>query len=89
MSFEELEKKNQSIIGAVTQEHRGAASFLPFTAAQLQQVFSEQEVEVLAQFVAAMHTATDDNKRSAALIDSINSFATPVVKLLKLAKVIA
>jgi len=89
MSFSDLAKENQDIIGAVTKAHQEAASFLPFNAAQIQAAFTEQELTTLAKFVGEMHKATNDNKRSAALINNIDSYAASVVKLLRLARIIA
>jgi hypothetical protein len=88
MSFTTIAKLHKEIVEQVTQEHLQLSTFLPFNVLQLKASFTPEELKDLADFVMEMRSATTSNARAAALISKINSFATPVVKLLELAKVL-
>lgn len=89
MSFTQNREQNGDIVQQIVDTHTSAAAFLPFSTAQLRDVFTEQEVLQLRNFIADMQEATDDNTRTAAVIAKVDSYARLVVKLLKLTKIIA
>jgi hypothetical protein len=69
---------------SVTDDYKKAAYWLPFQAVQIQQVFSQNELGDLANFISDMKNAADDNERIARLVN----YGGVVVKLLKLARIV-
>jgi hypothetical protein len=78
---------NSSIVSAVTTEYEDTSTWLPYSALEIKDVFSAEELEVLDEFIADMKNATDENARKAKLISNVSKYAGTVVKLLKMAKV--
>ncbi len=86
MSLSARVKKDRDVIDAVKDEYKDAAYWLPFTALEIQAVFTTEELGKLDQLVKDMKQATDDTQRSTKIISKINEYAPVVVKALKIAK---
>lgn len=79
---------NDEIVSSVTKEYEVAATWLPFTALAIKEVFSTEELEALKVFIADMKNATDENERKAKLINNVSKYAGTIVKLLKMGKIV-
>lgn len=78
---------DKNIVSAVTAEYEDTSTWLPYSALEIKEVFSPEELEELDEFIADMKNATDENTRKAKLINNVSKYAGTVVKLLKMAKV--
>lgn len=84
MSFGD--RVDPEIVKGVTEDYKKAASWLPFSALEIKQVFSEEELKELEAFADEMKKATSENDRKARLQNNIARFGGVVVKLLKLGR---
>ena len=67
----------------LTTKYSKMASMTIFTQHELEQTFTEEEIEKLEGLLTEMRTATDDNERNAKLVASIDKVAGVVLKLIK------
>ena len=88
MSFTSRKKKLQNIISEISNEYKEASYWLPFDALEIKEVFTEEELNLLKEFIDEMDTATNENERKAKLINNINKYGDILIKGLKLAKII-
>ena len=88
MSFTSRKKKLQNIINEISNEYKEASYWLPFDALEIKEVFTEEELNLLKEFIDEMDTATNENERKAKLINNINKYGDILIKGLKLAKII-
>jgi len=88
MSYRKRREKNQKIINQLNEEYKEAAFWLPFEALQIKDVFSQEELAKLGEFIDEMDEATDDNDRVARLVEKAADYGSVIVKVLKLAKVL-
>ena len=79
---------DREIVQNVKAEYKAAAFWLPFNALDIQDVFSESELDDLKDFIADMRKKTGDNERSAKIQEKAVKYSKVAVKLLKMAKVI-
>ena len=89
MSFSDRADRYRDTIDSITREHREASFWLPFDAVELSKTFTEDELAQLEALKQEMEQATDDNERAARLAEKVDEYAETVVKVLKLAKVVA
>lgn len=75
-----------TIIAGINEEYQKAASWLPFSAVEIKKIFNEQELEQLSGFLKEVKEAGASNNKKA---QSIEKYSKVVLKLLKMAKVIA
>ncbi len=75
---------DSDLVNKVAEEYKKAAFWLPFSALEIKEVFSEAEMKQLEEFRKEMKTAAANNKMRA---DAIKKFSAIVSKLLKLAKI--
>jgi len=78
---------NIDLKNKITKEYEEASTWLPYSALEIKEVFSEEELEKLEEFIADMINATNENERKAKLIANVSKYAGPVVKLLKMGKI--
>lgn len=72
-------------ISGASDDYIKATNILPYTISEIQEVFTDEELEEVGKFLKEMRTATEDNQRK---LNLINQYAPIVSKLLKLAKII-
>lgn len=69
----------------ITNEYKKAAFWLPFSAAQLDDVFTDDEIEEVSQLVKEVQDAGTSNKKKAA---AVAKYSAVTLKLLKMAKIL-
>ena len=87
-SFSSRKKKVQEIIDDVSDEYKNAAHWLPFSALEIKDVFEEEELAVIKEFIAEIQASTDENERNAILMDNITKYGPVVLKALSLARIV-
>jgi len=83
------DRVDEDIVKGVTEDYKKAASWLPFSALEIKQVFSEAELKELEAFGDEMKKATSENDQKARLQNNIARFGGVVVKLLRMGRVLA
>lgn len=83
-SFSDRIEKHQNIVNKLEEEYKEASFWLPFSAVQIKEVFSKDELADIAQLIDEMENAKDDNLRIVRLKEKIDQYSGVVVKLLKM-----
>lgn len=68
----------------ISEEYIKASNILPFSASDIQSVFSEEELEEVAKFVGEMKHAADDNNAKYELITHYRKVAVGLIQLAKI-----
>jgi hypothetical protein len=79
----------RGIVEQMKEDYKKAAFWLPFSALEIEKVFEETELEELSEFISDMQRATSDNERIVKISEKAQKYATVIVKLLKMAKILA
>ena len=87
-SFSELAGMNRDIIDKRKREYTAAATWLPFREARIEELFTEDELERVAELLGEMRNATCENHRARLLTEKIDRYAGVLVKLLEAAEIL-
>tara|TARA_R110002096_G_scaffold253783_1_gene446737 strand:- start:186 stop:440 length:255 start_codon:yes stop_codon:yes gene_type:complete len=75
---------DDDLVNEVKEDYKKAALWLPFSAVEIDSVFSDAELKDLEKFISAMKTAADDNNKKA---EAVEKFSKVASKLLTMAKI--
>lgn len=71
------------VVEAFVSEYATLASVTAFTEHQLKQIFDQDEMKEINDFLVEMNSATNENGKRAKLIEGIEKYADVVLKLVR------
>lgn len=88
MSFSDRKKKYAEIIGQLDKKYQEASYWLPYSALEIKENFTPEELNNLEKFIEDMENATSENERLKKLSEKIQVYGKTILNVLKLAKIL-
>jgi hypothetical protein len=87
MSRAAIRTQYADVIAQIEQDYTQAASWLPFDALRIRELFSVEELQEIREFIDQIDAASDDYAERAVLIANAQRFGSTILKLLRLARI--
>ncbi|MHC4977060.1 MAG: hypothetical protein ACYTF7_10720 [Planctomycetota bacterium] len=88
MSRAAIRTQYADIITDIETEYLQAASWLPFDALRIKELFTVEELGEIRELIDQLDSASDDYMERAVLIANAQRFGSTMLKLLRLARVL-